>query len=53
MTEELQQLKKQLETIKVRFNSTNELIEMRIKESKSLFHRQKCLEHQIIELESR
>lgn len=53
MTEELQQLEEQLGTVTLRLNSISELIELKIKEAKSLYERQQALIRRIAELESR
>ena len=53
MSYELQKLKEQLKTVKLRSISMNELIEMKIKEAHGFYTRQQILEEKIAELESR
>jgi hypothetical protein len=51
MSYELQKLKEELKTVNIRCNSMNELIDLKMKEMKSLYSRKIDLEEKISELE--
>jgi hypothetical protein len=51
MDNELQQFKEQLGTVTLRYNDISELIELKIKEGRSLYNRQQMLKIKIAEME--
>lgn len=53
MAEDLQQLKEQLKTVKLRLIGIHELVELKIQEGDNLHKRQLILEQKVKEIESR